>query len=161
MNIKICVFTVLCHYTYWHFTSQWHRIIENTQDLEKGGSRRGEKYLPQLQAEWNFDMLGKSFVWCWMIFLNLSLTIWGMWGWICLYSELQGEKRETWRNHWFLLFLKCVNFIVTVYQERAFLRKFQNLAAMDFLNIGWKCKGNFKLESGIRNFIAHHSAMKF
>lgn len=42
------------------FYSQWHRIIENTQDLEKGGSRKEEKYLPQLQPEWNFDVLGKK-----------------------------------------------------------------------------------------------------
>lgn len=151
---------MLCHYTYWHFTSQWHRIIENTQDLEKGGSRRGEKYLPQLQPEWNFDMLGKSFIWCWMIFVKLILTNGGE-GYWCLYSELQEENRETWRNHWFLFFLKCVNFIVTVYQERAFLRKFQNLTTMDFLNIGWKCKRNFKSAAGIRNFVGHHSTMKF
>jgi len=102
MNIKISVFTVLCHYTYWHFTSQWHRIIENTQGSEKGGSRRGEKYLQWLQPEWNFDILGKSFIWCWMIFLKSILTIFHG---FCLESDLQGKERETWENHCCFFFL--------------------------------------------------------
>lgn len=78
-----------------------------------------------------------------------------------LYSELQGEKKKTWKKNWFLLLLKCIHFIETVNQQRAFLRLFQNVTAVDLLNIGWKYKRNLKSEAGIRNVVVCHSTMKF